>query len=499
METLINELKLTHRQIQKVSSNDRDVFLQISQSIFEDIYFRILAAETPTDIKKYKKLYDKIRALHTRLETARLSSTPRLQNKIIELYQSAKSILEVGAKTVFEIEDDQVERIKSKKYFEMTQKEWLEVPGIEDELYGYVQDTFNTPNRMDALKRDQQVRASELIKDLLETQEVDILIGLGDDMYRKTKQLTPGRIILMDGHGRMIWQLLNEWHVVLAKTEPLPLVLVEFNKENYNFHKINLPQNIEHIYGDIFDSEAYDLNREADVVYYNFTSIGKQAPVLFRRLAQHSLLCIRTHWSFMRQFSPPKRPPAALFSHAFWYINKTNWYYGMIEGTSTAAVYGVRQISRRHAFYTMKLDFSQVVTIIDFEYVGLPDVIESAKLDVPRWSLLLEYLFSVDLYTLRVTKAGLSVGIPPLKGDRDTRFKIDKSELKQFVTEMRNLIDTIISVYTEKSKTDTSEMEAYTYVLAMALRAKHFLDDKIKLKRVLPKVELSELFSKLRF
>ena len=498
MDDLIDELKLTHEEIKKGTSTEQEFWLRISEGIFANIYLYIMAAKIPSDIKKYRKLYDKIQVLHVRLEKARMSSTPSIQIKIIKLYQSARDILEVGAKTVFEIEDEQVERVKSKKYFEMTQKEWLNVPEIKDELYGYVQDTFNTTNKMNALKEDQRIRASELIKDLLETQEVDILFGLGDEKTRQTEQLTQGRIILMDGHGRMIWQLLHEWHVVLQKTEPLQLVLVEFNKDNYNFHKINLPKDIEHIYGDIFDAKALRRAGKADVVYYNFTSLGKQAPTLFRRLAQHSLLGVRTHWSFMRQFSPPKRPPAALFSHAYWFINETNWYYGMLEGTNAAAVYSARQVSRRNAFYTMKLDFSQVVTIFDFDYVGLPDVIASANLNVARWSRLLEHLFSVDLYTLRIKKSALVVGETPKQGERDTRFKVGKSELKQFVTKLRNLIDTIIYEYEEKSRTDTSDLEAYTYVLAMAMRTKHFLDDKIKLK-VLPKERLSDLFSKLRF
>ena len=111
---------------------------------------------------------------------------------------------------------------------------------------------------------------------------------------------------------------------------------------------------------------------------------------------------------------------------------------------------------------------------------------------------MLEHLFSVDLYTLRIKKSALVVGETPKKGERDTRFKVGKSELKQFVTKLRNLIDTIIYEYEEKSRTDTSDLEAYTYVLAMAMRTKHFLDDKIKLK-VLPKERLSHLFSKLRF
>lgn len=498
IESLIDELKLTHAEIKKVHSSERDILLEISMSIFEDIYVLIIANEEPSDNKDYQKHYDKIRTLHARLERARLSSTPRIQTKIIGLYMDAKNILETSANTIFEIENSQLAHLESEKYFEMTQKEWLNVPGIKEELYNYVSDTFDTTRKMEALMLDQETRAKSLINDLLETQEVSLLVGLGDVERRKVRVLTQGRIILMDGHGRMIWQLLHEWHEVLNKEEPLPIVLVEFNEDNFMFHKLNLPMNITHIYGDIFDDLAYDLDKASDVVYYNFTSIGKQAPVLFRRLAQHAMLGVRTHWSFMRQFSKPKSPPPALFSHAFWHINKVKWYYGMLEGTDSAVTYSVSQVSKRNAFYTMKLDFSEVVTVFDFEFVGLPRVIQDFDLDVSEWSNLLKHLFSVDLYTLRIKNTKLSVGQTPGKGGKDRRLKktfASKEDKNVFVTQMLNLFDNLVIKYAQYSKEDTSDIESYTYVQAMALRAQQFLKEGLKLK----KSSLDEAFKKLRF
>lgn len=497
IESLVEELKFTHIQIKKVSSSERDLLLEISKSLFEDIYVLIIASEEPSDLQEYKKLYDKIRTLYTRMEKARLTSTPRIQINIIELYNRAKEMLETSANTVFEIEDTQLARMESNKYFEMSQKEWLEMPGIKEELYSYVSDTFDTTRKMKKLMQDQETRAKALIEDLLNTQEVSILIGIGDVKKRRTRELSQGKIILMDGHGRMIWQLLHEWHDVLKKEKPLPIVLVEFNEDNYNFHKLNLPKNVQHVYGDIFDDQAYDLNKSSDVVYYNFTSIGKQAPTLFRRLAQHAMLGIRTHWSFMRQFSKPTSPPPALFSHAFWHIQKVNWYYGMLEGTDTAVTYAAKQVSKRNAFYTMKLDFSDVVSVFDFESVGLPDMFRSFELDVDMWSRLLGHLFSVDLYTLKVKKKSLTVGETPRKGDKDIRFKQrfkNRSETNKFVTQMLNFIDIIVSEYERRSQSDSSEIESYTYIHAMALRTQQYLSEKLKLKR-----SLSDEFKNLRF
>lgn len=495
IESLVEELNMTHAQLKKVTSSEKDVLLDISMSIFEDIYILIIASEEPSDDKDYKRLYNKIRTLHDRLERARLSSTPRIQLKIIDLYTKAKDLLESGANTIFEIEGAQMSLVESKKYSEMTQQDWLKVPGIKEELYDYVKDTFDTPKKMKALMIDQERRAKALIQDLVELQGMDILIGLGDVERRQKRELFPGRIILMDGHGRMIWQLLHEWHNVMKKESPLDIVLVEFNKENFHFHKINLPLNIEHIYGDIFDDQAYDLNHTSDVVYYNFTSIGKQAPTLFRRLAQHAMLGVRTHWSFMRQFSKPKSPPPALFSHAFWHINKVNWYYGMLEGADSVVAYAVAQVSKRNAFYTMKLDFSEFVTVFDFKFAGLPKILQRYELDVGEWSRLLEHLFSVDLYTLKISNTKLSVGQKYGKDQRLKKMFDSKEEKNEFVTQMLNLVDNLVIEYAEYSESDTSDIQSFTYMQAMALRAQQFLKEGLKLK----KSTLDEVFKKLRF
>ena len=83
----------------------------------------------------------------------------------------------------------------------------------------------------------------------------------------------------------------------------------------------------------------------------------------------------------------------------------------------------------------------------------------------------------------------------PLEVTKNRQFVSKIARKNDFVTQMLNLIDNIVVEYAEYSETDASDIESYTYVQAMALRAQQYLKEGLKLK----KSDLDDMFKNLRF
>ena len=467
------------------------------------------------DNDTYKKLYKQIETLFGNMKITRRTAARKTKEKqIYEKYKKAKEIASNDSEsTVF-----QSARINpDTDYSIMDQKEWVNRDGIKDELYNYLK--FE-PKKLKAVMKDQQTRAKSLINEFLNTKQYTLLRSIDGDVTKTTQTMIPGRIILMDGHGRMIWQLLNEWYNVQKRKDRLNIVLVEYDEDLFEFHKRNLPLGIDHYQGDIFDTE-YGLNRETDVVYYNFMSIKSipnQDRTLFKHLAEHAAKGIRTYWSFSRQFTIPKSPPAALFSHAFWHMNGVQWYYGMFDGDIVG--YNVEEVSVRNTFYTYKINFNVHVAQSDLTSVNINEFwyrynleydISDYTVDDPDiitvWTNILKKMFSVDLYSMNINENSITFGKKEYKVtfDLDTLLPRESDQLiskyktkKKFITRQLMYIITFAEETYEKFvKDDDSELEGYVYTHAMIIRAIDYLKQKLRLKLFFIKSKQDRLFDYL--
>ena len=340
--------------------------------------------------------------------------------------------MEEKANTSFEVTSEQLGVIESMAKIN-NQKDWLDFKKqdgstMKDFLYSFLKPAYSTQRkesiRIAKIKKDQERRAKQLIKDLLSTEpkkkysiyrrqhpQFDVeKEGWSTHLeINKTEVIkneeNVGTIVLMDGHGRLVWQLLNEWYNVQERTDKLRLIVIEWNAKNHKFHKKFFPPDITCYKGNVFNKSLYVYNEigadgkiteipckeENMVVYFNFTSIGDQGRKLYQRLAENASKGIDTHWSYAAAFLQSKEMKEATSTlltstHEFMEYLKGEqdrggfgYFYGLLEDglleDGNFISYPVDRYSLRSGFYSMRLDLNNTkdanIRCIEFESAHL--------------------------------------------------------------------------------------------------------------------------------
>ena len=148
--------------------------------------------------------------------------------------------------------------------------------------------------------QDQKRRAIAVVNDILQAQ--------GNHEYD---------LMLLDGHGRMTWCILNIWYgfngidMVLSRLgvnvnlqeentnrRPLKIILAEIGENQFKYHYryLRIPGIVQHVR--LGDALKIPLSTSIKVRYYNFTSLGDQVEPFYEKLAEHAYHRQRVHWSF---------------------------------------------------------------------------------------------------------------------------------------------------------------------------------------------------------
>ena len=268
---------------------------------------------------------------------------------------STKKTKKSTRKTKFEISDGDFDRLAgidgSDKFNQMNQLEWLNYKiKMEDIVYNFLK---GSTAKINDIKKDQRKRAEKIIEDLLNVNPKIIYSFNGDTqevttIERRKSEDKVGTVILMDGHGRMVWQLLNYWYNVKKRKDTLKMIVIEYNKKNHEFHEIMFPKDITCKQGNVFAKELYEY-RTSDgnfikcdplymVLYLNFTSIESQGNILYERLAANAYEGISTHFSYMPQIvvkrgNQEKTSTLLVTTHLF--ITDSGYFYGQLEGKNS--------------------------------------------------------------------------------------------------------------------------------------------------------------------
>ena len=128
---------------------------------------------------------------------------------------------------------------------DLSNREWLDIINDDDILMSIVtQDT----------KADLKIRAKAI---------VNALINSGEK-----------HVTLMDGHGRMLYQILCELSERIPDVNEYTFTLYDLNSNITNWHNIFLPSSVESIYDDILCIAPNELREIEGVLYLNYCGIG---------------------------------------------------------------------------------------------------------------------------------------------------------------------------------------------------------------------------------
>ena len=287
-------------------------------------------------------------------------------------------------KTKFEISDADFDRLARMqvgvKFNEMDQKKWMNE--TRNAVYNFLDE--RQTSKINNIKRDQEERAKQIIEDLLDRRRKVIYsfdrkkTSVKRRKLKKKERTKVGTVILMDGHGRMVWQLLNYWYNVKEKTDILKIIVIEFNDNNHRFHEEMFPKDITCIGGNVFNKNLYKYKISEDeiiecdpmymVVYFNFTSIGDQGPILYNRLASNAYEGISTHWSYMPQIMVKREnqnlsSSLSVTTHNF--ITDFGYFYGQLVENKFIS-YPIDGYTQRAQFYSFRLDFHADKKCLEF-------------------------------------------------------------------------------------------------------------------------------------
>lgn len=378
-------------------------------------------------------------------------------------------------KTKFEISDadfDKLSRIKGGVNFNtMGQKEWMKK--TRNVVYNFLDETTS---KINDIKRDQEERAKKIIEDLLDRQPKVIYsfdrkkTSVKRRKIKKKKSIKVGTVILMDGHGRMVWQLLNYWYNVKGKTDILKIIVIEFNGKNHRFHKEMFPKDITSIRGNVFDKNLYKYKISEDeiiecdpvymVVYFNFTSIGDQGPILYNRLASNAYEGISTHWSYMPQImvkreKQDKTSTLLVTTHNF--ITDFGYFYGQIAGNKFIS-YPINRYTQRAQFFSFRLNFHAVKKCLEFSIKTLMNNCRQFERDLIRDEYEnLEKILSLNKKAIRISQ------LKEVLAERNTSI----------VKGMRDLCS--LNIYDLKCDGDTVMCGSTVWELGTIIQAKTFI------------------------
>ena len=103
----------------------------------------------------------------------------------------------------------------------------------------------------------------------------------------------------MDGHGRMIWSILDAFHKLWPPGSAVPelrIRVMDIDKDTSLFHKMIFPRNVS-LGQDIIryaetllrHRQIYSKDDTMPLIYFNFTSLGNQAKSFFDCLTKFAL------------------------------------------------------------------------------------------------------------------------------------------------------------------------------------------------------------------
>lgn len=198
------------------------------------------------------------------------------------------------------------------KLCKLTRRQWIKTI-TKKILYNFVDD------KNDQIYNNQQYRAQILLEKLLLTKK--------------------RKICFMDGHGRFVYQLLNQIYTnkKFYRLKKIKMFVCEINSFTHKLHKLVFPKDIRSIYQDIFKyNKTYD---DKDCIfYYNFCSFGKNYRYIIENIIREInknrelmiTFCVRKAdylYKFARKLDEICDQTISRYNTKTWYIPKQNNNY----------------------------------------------------------------------------------------------------------------------------------------------------------------------------
>ena len=142
--------------------------------------------------------------------------------------------------------------------------------------------------------------------------------------YQRLSRFSANHLVTMDGHGRMIWSILDAFHKLWPPGSAVPelrIRVMDIDKDTSLFHKMIFPRNVS-LGQDIIryaetllrHRQIYSKDDTMPLIYFNFTSLGNQAKSFFDCLTKFALRNQQCFFSYMLRFSSRGQNPNVALS-----------------------------------------------------------------------------------------------------------------------------------------------------------------------------------------
>ena len=295
----------------------------------------------------------------------------------------------------------------------MSQSEWLQYNLNGKNMYDYLYGFMDGHLQLEEIKEDQQKRARAIAKTIYQRffrRGLDISGEFQQEQTRERNafertrsfemdgaaaaplqrppqiprlqsgpsQVTrerPSRfsnvhLVTMDGHGRMIWCILNEFRKLWPEGSRVPelrIKVMDIDKNTGLFHSLIFPRNvtlgkniITYAHLMLRYPQLYGTDTTMPLMYFNFTSLGTQASSFFDCLAKFALRNQQCFFSYMLRFtSRIQNPNVALseFQNVTEKLKQEQYFIDIVQGEDGEKIvhYQTRMVSLRTHFITHEL------------------------------------------------------------------------------------------------------------------------------------------------
>lgn len=336
----------------------------------------------------------------------------------------------------------------------MSQSEWLQYnlngKNMYDYLYGFMDEHF----QLEEIKADQQIRARAIAKTIYQRfflHGLDISDEFQQEQTRERNafertrsfemdgaaaaplqrppqiprlqsgpvQVTRERhfrfsnfhLVTMDGHGRMIWCILNEFRQLWPEGTRVPelrIKVMDIDENTTHFHQLIFPHNvtlgsniIRYAHLMLRHRQLYGTDTTMPLFYFNFTSLGDQTSSFFDCLAKFALRNQQCFFSYMLRFtSRIQNSNVALseFQNVTEKLKQDQYFIDIVQNADGEKIvhYQTRMVSLRTHFITHELLGNTDVYSLSGFARGLTGLLVSLK---PNVTQSVDYLGLSDTFS----------------------------------------------------------------------------------------------------
>lgn len=376
----------------------------------------------------------------------------------------------------------------------MSQSDWLQYKWNGKNMYDYLYGFMDGHLQLEEIKADQQIRARAIAKTIYQRffrRGLDISGEFQQEQTRERNafertrsfemdgaaaaplqpphqlprlqsgpsQVTRERpskfsdvhLVTMDGHGRMIWCILDEFRKLWPEGSRVPelrIKVMDIDENTGLFHRLIFPRNvtlgkniIKYAHLMLRHPQLYGTDTTMPLFYFNFTSLGTQASSFFDCLAKFALRNQRCFFSYMLRFtSRVQNPNVALseFQNVTEKLKQEHYFIDIVE--DNIVHYQTRMVSLRTHFITHELLGNTDVYSLSGFARGLTALLVSLK---PNVTQSVTYLGLSDTFSAVANYVREDETIP--MRDADESEATFNTQYRSYETELKRALGVIFS------------------------------------------------------